>query len=300
MSERTHPRWLGGLLWGAAVVLMLAAGVHQRRTGPTYPIRGEVTVGAESYAYRLLRSQETTERARIAIPQPGAEATGTLSYRRYPTDDAFEAVELEPEPWQKGPALAGYLPIQPPAGKMEYYVELQTAEGPVRIPEAGSEEPTIILRYKGPVPAAILIAHVAGMFFSMLIGMRAGLGALFAPGDIRSLSRLTLIGLTAGGLVLGPFVQKHAFGEYWTGFPRGYDLTDNKTLIMWIVWVLAVLVLGKKAKRIAGMGRIAVVVAALVMTAVYLIPHSMRGSELDFAALDAGVAASEAIGTGEN
>ena len=40
-------------------------------------------------------------------------------------------------------------------------------------------------------------------------------------------------------------------------------------------------------------------VAALVMTAVYLVPHSMRGSELDFEAVDAGVAASEAIGTGE-
>ena len=41
-------------------------------------------------------------------------------------------------------------------------------------------------------------------------------------------------------------------------------------------------------------------VAALVMTVVYLIPHSMRGSELDFAAVDAGVPAAEAVGTGRN
>ena len=92
----------------------------------------------------------------------------------------------------KGPALSGRLPIQPPAGKMEYYLELQTADGPVRIPEAGAAESTIILRYKGPVPTAVLIAHVAFMFFAVLIGMRAGLGALFAPSNIRPLSRLTL------------------------------------------------------------------------------------------------------------
>ena len=69
---------------------------------------------------------------------------------------------------------------------------------------------------------------------------------------------------------------------------------------MWVVWVIAVLVLGKKAWRITVSGRVAVVAAALVMTVVYLIPHSLRGSELDFAAVDAGVAASEAIGTADD
>jgi hypothetical protein len=68
---------------------------------------------------------------------------------------------------------------------------------------------------------------------------------------------------------------------------------------MWIVWALAVGALGRRGKSIAGLGRIAVLTAALVMTAVYLIPHSMRGSELDFAAVDAGVDASEAIGTSD-
>jgi hypothetical protein len=298
-SERRHPRWLGVLLWATALLLMLAAGVYQRLTGPTYPVRGELVVEGQSHSYRLIRSQETSERAKIALPRPGPEATGTLSYRRYPTNDPFETVELEVAPWQKGPALIGHLPIQPPAGKMEYYLELETAAGPVRIPEAGAEESTIVLRYKGPVPTTVLIAHVAFMFLSMLIGMRAGLGALFAPSNIRSLSRITLFGLTVGGLVLGPFVQKHAFGEYWTGFPWGYDLTDNKTLIMWVVWVVAVAALAGAAKRIGVLGRVAVLAATLVMTAVYLIPHSLRGSELDFEAVDAGVAASEAVGTSE-
>ena len=296
---RRHPRWVGALLWILAVLLMLAAAVYQRLTGPTHPFRGEITVAGESYSYRLRRSQETSDRAKIAITRPGREATGTLSFRRYPTDDAFETVDLILEPLMKGPILVGYLPIQPAAGKMEYYIELQTADGPRRVPAPGAEEPTIILRYKGPVPTALLLAHVLFMFFSVLIGMRTGLGALFAPSNIRPLSRITLGGLTIGGMVLGPFVQRYAFGEYWTGFPWGYDLTDNKTLIMWAVWIAAVLALGGRARRIGALSRTAVLLAALVMTVVYLIPHSMRGSELSYDAVDAGVDASEAVGTAD-
>ena len=299
MAERQHPGWLGVLLWITAVLLMLGAAVYQRLTGPTYPLRGEITVEDRSYAYRLRRSQENSDRARIALPRPGPEAAGVLSYRRYPTDDPWTPVELGVEAGEAGQELVGYLPVQPPAGKVEYRLDLETAAGPARIPADGAAESTIILRYKGPVPTPVLIAHVAFMFLSVLIGMRAGLGALVAPSNIRALSRLTLLGLTIGGLALGPFVQRAAFGEYWTGFPWGYDLTDNKTLIMWAVWLLAVLALGAKAKRVTRLGRAAVLVAALVMTAVYLIPHSLRGSELDFAAVDAGADASEAVGTGD-
>ncbi len=300
MDKTRHSRWRGALLWVGAVLIMAGAAIYQRRTGPTYPLRGEVAVGADAYRYELVRSQETIERARVALPRPGAGASGTMTYRRYPTSDDFTTVEMAVEEGEEGPELAAYLPIQPAAGKMEYYLELETAGGGVRIPAEQGDDANIILRYKDPVPAPLLVSHVIAMFFTVLIGMRTGLGALFGPGNMRTLVWVTLIGMTVGGLVLGPFVQKYAFGEYWTGFPWGYDLTDNKLLIMWVVWVAAAFALGMKPKRKAGPGRMTVGVAALVMTVVYLIPHSMRGSELDFAAVDAGVPAAEAVGTGRN
>ena len=300
MAKVTHSRWRGFLLWVGAFLIMAGAAIYQRRTGPTYPLRGEVTVGAEAYRYELIRSQETVTEARVALPVPGEGATGAMTYRRYPTSDDFTTVPLVEEEGEEGPELAAYLPVQPAAGKMEYYLELETADGAARIPDEVGADANIILRYKDPVPASLLIAHVVAMFFTVLIGMRTGLGALFAPGNIRVLVWVTLIGMTVGGLVLGPFVQKYAFGEYWTGFPWGYDLTDNKLLIMWVVWVAAAFALGVKPKTKAGAGRATVGVAALVMTVVYLIPHSMRGSELDFAAVDAGVPAEEAVGTGRN
>lgn len=300
MPEKRERRRTGTVLWVSAVVLMLASAVYQRRTGPTYPVRGEVTTASGSWRYRLPRSQETPAPARVALPRPGPDVTGSVSYRRYPTSEPFTKEAMQVEAGADGPELVGHLPVQPAAGKLEYFVELGTEAGPLRIPAAGAEEPTIIIRYKDPVPLALLLSHIVVMFFTVLIGMRAGLGALFSPPGIRRLSWVTLGGMTVGGLVLGPIVQKFAFGAYWTGFPWGYDLTDNKLLIMWLVWVGAAIVLGSKSKRVAGAGRIAVVAAAIVMTVVYVIPHSLRGSQLDYGAVDSGVPASEAVETGRD
>ena len=45
------------------------------------------------------------------------------------------------------------------------------------------------------------------------------------------LTFLTMGSLFLGGMLLGPIVQNFAFGDYWTGIPFGWDLTDNKTLL---------------------------------------------------------------------
>lgn len=297
------PRIRGALLWVSAAVLMLSSAVYQRLTGPTHPVRGEVVVAGASQRYRLLRSEESVRDARIALPAPGPEAAGTLWFRRYPTTDAFQPLAMQKETRDDGvEELAGYLPAQPASGKLEYRLEVEWADGVLRIP-AGGEGPdgeTIVMRFKDPVPLPVLMSHVAFMFFAVLVGMRAGLGALFSPIRVRRDAWIALALMTVGGMILGPIVQKHAFGAYWTGFPWGYDLTDNKTLIMWLAWLAACGVLGWKG---AGQpprwpARLTVLAAAVVMTVVYLIPHSLRGSELDYGAVDAGVPAEEAVRTG--
>lgn len=303
-TSRPTPRWLGALLWVLAVLLMLAAVIYQRRTGPTYPHRGEVTLADTTLQHELVRSHETTAPARVELPDPGPATSAELTYRRFPTDDPFTTVPMEHGTDEDGkPVLFATLPVQPAAGKVEYSVTLRAGDEALVIPAPGvprtSEEGHLILRYKDPVPLPLLLSHVLLMFFSVLIGMRTGLAALFAPSNMRTLAWSTFCGMTLGGMVLGPFVQKHAFGEYWTGFPWGYDLTDNKMLIMWLVWLIACSTVGFRPRRKEGIGRAAVVVAALVMTGVYLIPHSMRGSELDYEQVDQGVPAGEAVGTGD-
>ncbi len=295
-------RATGTLLWVAAVVLMVSAAVYQERTGPTYPLKGETLVDGQARRYRLPRTEESVRDARIAIPSPGPDAIGLVTWRRYPTDDPFQSILMVDETDEDGRAmLVAQLPAQPAAGKLEYRVDVSSAAGTVRIPSdvEAPDDATIVMRYKDPVPLPILISHVAFMFFAMLVGMRAALAALFAPAGMHRLSWVSLGLMSVGGLVFGPIVQKHAFGAFWEGIPFGYDLTDNKTLIMWVVWVGACAIVGWKprSERPSWRARLAVLGAAVVMTTVYLIPHSLRGSELDYAAVDAGTPPSEAIGT---
>jgi hypothetical protein len=186
------------------------------------------------------------------------------------------------------------LPTQPPAGKLEYSVVLATPAGPVRVPEG---EP-IVMRFKGDVPALVLIPHVVTMFLSMMVGIRAALGAALGRPESRRYAWVAVVGIAIGGLVLGPIVQKYAFGAYWTGWPFGTDLTDDKTLGMWLAWVAAVAVLERRRDPLDRVARATTVAAALLMIAVYLVPHSLRGSELDYGRVDAGGAAEDAITTG--
>ncbi len=288
MNQSKTSRRVGVVLWIAAVILMLGSAVYQRRTGPTRPVRGEFTVAGETHRYRLKRNPYTTEDARIAIPNPGHNASGAVLWRRYPTNDEYATVPLAAE----GQELVARLPVQPSAGKLEYYLVLDTPDGGRWLP--GRDE-TVVLRYKDSVPIGVLISHIVFIFFALLIGLRAGLGAAFDPRGVRRLAWVTLMCMTVGGMILGPIVQKYTFGAYWTGFPFGYDLTDNKTLIMWLVWVVALAVLGLKPKQDERAGRAAVVVAALVAMVVYLIPHSLRGSEFDYSQSDQGSTAPSAV-----
>ncbi|WP_291272384.1 hypothetical protein [Geothrix sp.] len=292
MSPAPSLRSRAALLWLLAVLLMAATVIYQRRTGPTHPLRGTVTVGGKAVAYRFIRSEETVREARVALPDPGVPAT--LVWRRFPVQEAWTRQAMVREEKDGRAELAGYLPKQLAAGKLEYSVEVGEPGAIQRIP---ATDP-IVLRYKGPVPAPLLLAHLSMMFVAVLVGLRAGLGALFGPEAPRRLLWITLACLTLGGLILGPFVQKAAFGAYWTGFPWGYDLTDNKTLLMWLAWAAAALVAGLRPRRSEVWPRAAVLAATLAMAVVYLIPHSLRGSQLDYGKVKAGADASDAVVTG--
>lgn len=284
----------GIVLWIVALGVVLAAARHQRTTGPTYPLSTEVTIGGVEGTVVLPRSGITDAPATVTWPADLPVDTVRLQWRRYPSDDVFTTVAFT-----RGDdgALEAALPLKPAAGKLEYRVVATDASGTDVTLPVGDDPP--VLRYKDPVPAGVLVPHVAMMFLSMLFGVRAALAAAAGRPETRWLVPVTAIGLTIGGMILGPVVQKYAFGAYWTGWPNGGDLTDNKTLIMWGVWILvAGLFVLRGAWRPTGVGRIATLVAALVMLTVYLIPHSLRGSQLDYEALDAGVEAHEAIRTG--
>lgn len=259
-----------GWLWTAAVVITLGAAAWQRRTGPSYPYHAHADLGGRSIALSLARSHVTTSGAPVELDAP-AGVTGTVFWKRYPTADSFAPLAMAP---RAGVGLAAVLPTEPEAGKVQYFLELATPRGTVRVPGRGA----IVLRYRGPVPAWVLVPHILLMFLGLLFGTRAGLGAVVNEPGHHTLALHTLLAYTLGGLCLGPIVQKFAFGAYWTGVPFGWDLTDNKTLLMWIGWAVAAAVLAlhrPTARRL-------ITLAAIVTLVVYVVPHSVAGSELDY------------------
>jgi hypothetical protein len=257
-------------LWIAAFLVAVALGYFQRTTGPTYPLTGTLSLGGSEVSYKLARAHGGEGGLDVVLPAPEGTIRGVLEWRRFPTNDEWKRVKLS---GAEG-GLRATIPHQPPAGKVEYRVVLRDGDEQVRVPDHGS----VVARFRGDVPASILIPHILAMFGSMLLATRALFEVLRRS---RPMARGFVLGamvlLVVGGLFLGPLVQKFAFDAYWTGWPFGTDLTDNKTLIAVLAWLPATII----ALR-SGPTRVAVIMGWVVMMGVFLIPHSLHGSEIDW------------------
>ena len=265
-------------LWILALLITLASAYWQRKSGPTYPVDGIVDLCGMSVHYSLTRTHAGAGDQEFVLVAPDMRIKGRMMYRRVNSEDPWTVVVFKRE----ADRLVGSLPHQPPAGKLEYTVELLCATERATLSDGGR---AVVTRFKGDVPAGVLIPHILLMFIAMLVSTRAGMEALFSDGNSRPYAVWTLSLLTAGGLVLGPLVQHYAFGEYWTGVPYGTDLTDNKTLIAFVAWFVAMVAVWNRSLHHSHPGRRWYVVAAsLILLAVFVIPHSMWGSELKYEA----------------
>jgi len=252
--------------WILAVLITFAAIIYQRKTGPTYDKKVQVSIDNKEYNFKLVRSHGGTSDCDIELAVEDKDVKGVLSYKKYPTRDNWTEIEMD----RQNDILSGVLPNLPPAGKYEYKISLNKNGQSVQL----TEEP-VLIRFKGEVPVGVLFPHIFFMFFAMFLGNVAGIMAVFKHKKHQFFTTITVIALFIGGMILGPIVQKYAFGEYWAGVPFAWDLTDNKTLVAFIFWVLAYFMNRTKERPVY------TILASIVMLAVYSIPHSMHGSQLD-------------------
>lgn len=255
------------LFWIIAILITLSSAIYQRLTGPTTPYRGKIEIQDETISYRLIRTfpRPTDAPVRISIEDTSIE--GYYRYKRYPSFDEWQQVPMVRQDDQ----LIAYIPQQPAAGKVMYQITLTSHDQEYTL----SEDP-IVIRFRDDVPAWAMIPHILFMFAAMLMGTRAGIAAL-AREQTYKLTFWTLVTFVLGGLVFGPIIQKYAFGDFWTGWPFGTDLTDNKTAFALIFWIIAFFRVRKNPGH-----RSWVLVASIIMLLIYLIPHSLLGSEIDW------------------
>ena len=262
--------------WLLAVIITLVLSIYQRMTGPTYPKKVTVELNGESYKIKLPRSgvqqdeiitlteQTHGDRSReLSGSEPIGSVPMSLHYRRYPTTNDYTTVDFV----RKDSVWQAALPVQPVAGKLEYYL---TVDGKDYL----KDEP-VVIRFRNDVPASILVPHILLMFGAMLFAVYTFL-LVVTHKDYKRWLKITVATLFVGGFILGPLVQHAAFGPWWAGFPYGTDLTDNKTLISFIFFVAALATLKWKYNKWV------VCLAVLMMIAVFTIPHSAYGSEYDY------------------
>jgi hypothetical protein len=255
------------IIWILAVVVSLAAMFYQRMTGPTYPKKFKITYQGEEVQFDLPRSNNGRPGdypVELELPE---DFSAKLIWRLFPSENPWDTLVME----RQGDLLTARLPHQPPAGKIEYHLELKAGGETIEL----NERENIVIRFRGDVPAWALLPHVLMMILTVIWSTATILFALANMPQFKRSTGITIIFLLLGGFILGPIVQKYSFGQFWTGWPLGEDLTDNKVLFALIAFLVAWFLREKPY------GRWLAVLAALVMLAVYLIPHSMNGSELD-------------------
>lgn len=270
--------------WLLAIVITLAAVIYQRKTGPTYDKKMSIKVNNTNYEVKLVRSIEIGSNTEVKLGIDDKTIQARLFYKQYPSIDDYKSVDFV----YKEKPVDSYLmnkvfkiteetgwfapvPEQPAAGKIQYYFQITDKQGTTSY----LKDTPVVIRFKGAVPSSILAPHIFFMFFAMLLGNLAGIMAVFRHNRFKFYTTVTLFTLLVGGMILGPMVQLHAFGEAWAGVPFAWDLTDNKTLVAFIFWILAFVMNRKKERPVY------TIVASIVMLIVYSIPHSMYGSQLD-------------------
>ena len=248
--------------WLLAVIITLVLSIYQRMTGPTHPKSVTIEVNGEKYKVKLPRSGVQHDEV-VTLKGVPSTTKAQIHYRRHPTSDEYTTLDFS---W-KDNELQAALPVQPVAGKLQYFITVEGKDLP-------ADEP-LLIRFRNDVPASILVPHILLMFAAMLFAVYTFLLVITRKKYSKWL-KITVGTLFVGGFIFGPLVQHAAFGPWWTGFPYGTDLTDNKTLLSFIFFAIALATLmWKYNKWVVGL-------AVLFMIAIFSIPHSTFGSEYNY------------------
>jgi hypothetical protein len=266
--NKTLTNWL---VWIFAIIFTVIIAGYQRKTGPTYPMKVKKEIGQITIKADLIRSYDGSDDARVILIIPDTSIKGKIQFRRFKSYDNWTTAVM----LRRGDSLIGSLPHQEIAGKVMYHITLMKRNDQVLL-----NNDAAVLRYKGHVPLFILLPHILIIFLAMLFSTITGIEIIRNGKFALVYTWITIITLFVGGLILGPIVQKFTFNVYWAGWPIGHDLTDNKSIIAFIFWVVALIFQYRNKQK-----KFWTILASIVLLVVFLIPHSMLGSEIDYTKL---------------
>jgi len=199
-----------------------------------------------------------------------------------PTVEAGSMIRVRPGRYEF------YLPDLGKGARVRYWINAKNTEGTkLRLPDDPSR--LVTLKFKGTVSKGVLIAHVAfmfGAFFFMVMSLFGAIRILRRregkKGTVNA-ARWVLLLSFIGGWPLGFILNHQMFGVLWQGYPFGYDVTDNKTQVMFVLWLMSLLLVwgsftgtGEEKDRIGTRAFAwAILASFLVSLVLFILPHSI-------------------------
>ncbi len=262
------------------VLLVLARRLFTGTPRDIQSVHGELSV----------RHTTVTEQVGPGCPEIGV----TVTYR-----EQVEAMirfrsggEQDLEEIAMTPAGSGeYTALLPDLGKGKrlLYSIIVTGSGGESVRVPARDGGFLPVKYKGHVSTIVLVMHIVfffGAFFFMIQCFWSAVRIL-ARGDnerdtIRTM-RWAMIFTFVGGWPLGFILNFQAFGVVWEGYPFGFDITDNKTQVMFLFWIVCALLvrgsffgLGRERDSVGSRGLARSVITAFVLSLVlFIVPHSL-------------------------
>ncbi|MBL7191832.1 hypothetical protein ISS30_09050 [bacterium] len=211
---------------------------------------------------------------------PGDSVLVSIHYYR---DEEFHTIPLEP---LRGTQYHGA--EIPPAGlgqRTYYYIEASTISGgKIILPESASFVFTTgydyyKVRWEGKASYLLLLLHIFLMIAAIFLLIHALYYALYflqAGDKYKHLVKCVdwgTITFFITGFPIGWVIEKQVLGNYWEGIPFGWDITDSKTLFIFLYWIIFIILrrTGKIAERGFALSAVIGVIFTVIM---FLIPHS--------------------------
>jgi len=136
------------------------------------------------------------------------------------------------------------------------------------------------IRYEGKATFILLLSHILLMIMSLFLLIHAlyyAMNYLFTGERETAIFRTVNIGTIAffiTGFPIGCVIEKQVLGNYWEGVPFGWDITDSKTLIILVIWVVLIWLQSKKKISVRTYAKW-VIINTIITIVLFMLPHSL-------------------------
>jgi hypothetical protein len=273
------------ILFGVLITLVIF--FVSRRMSMNRPSEVNWTGGGVTTTHMTVYEQVGPGQPEIILQvKPPTEIDASVLYR-VPGVEPFDTVgmaEISSGVW------SARLPAKEKGDRLEYgFIISQTETSEIGTSVATSMTGYYLIKYKGEVSVTVLVLHILCMFAAFFFIVEAIIGAfaMLIMGDDKEFTvaqtRWVLLFTFLGGMPLGFVLNRQRFGPIWEAFPFGTDITDNKTQLIIIFWILIAALSWKSfACRRTGRDAIgpgayatAVIIASVLSLFLYLVPHSL-------------------------